>query len=256
MIKKKLIVAGEIMIILTAGVLCVERVETQKQMKVMQSEIEQMEQQNLDLNDELSSYKTSNQELTEKILEVNEKNRVLGAQLEEAQNSLEGARREIEELERRVVFNSSDVTVVSGTTTTHMKRALKDTGLYELSDTFVSIEENFGINAYFLAAVAAQESAWGTSPRAVNDNNLTGYAVYSSVSRGDVSSGKEENLIKTAELIKDRFLNPENAYYTGNSVYEINSRYCFNEEQTAPDYRWTDAVTSIASDLIDKANKE
>lgn len=199
------------------------------------------------LNDEVQSL------TTQKELDLNT---ISGLQMElqETSDALEGARRYIEKLTGKVDFNHNDVTVISNTTITHMERALEGTALYEVADALVQAEQIYGVNAFFLAAIAAQESGWGTSDRAVNHNNLTGYGVYTSASRGARPDTKDQSILDTAQLIRENYLTVGAISYNGESVKNINKKYCFYGDQKTVDYRWTENVTRISYDLINKAN--
>ena len=67
-----------------------------------------------------------------------------------------------------------DVTAPCGLSTEELEAVLK----YELKEyagEFLQAEEEYGINACFIAAVAAHESGWGQSDLAKNKNNLFGW---------------------------------------------------------------------------------
>lgn len=184
---------------------------------------------------------------------VNEKNEI-ELKLSEVTEELEVARREIDEYNRIVSFNSHNVTISSDATIKHMRRALKGTGLYEDAQSFIDAETLYGVNAFFLAALAAHESSWGTSSRAINQNNLTGHAVYDSNAKGTYFSSRYESILNTAKLIKEEYLTPGGSSYNGLSVVDVNKRYCFLEDRVTIDYNWSSKITQIAEDLVYKAN--
>ena len=228
---------------------------TNTKIRRLQSELEKTA---TTLEETQAELDANNEELDSVIntcLEDKKQIQILQDQLDEKTSELESARREIEDIERTVIFNENDVTQTSHTTVTHMKKALKGTALYDYAELFCYIEEEYGINAYLLPAIAAQESAWGESNRAVEDNNLTGLEVYQPVSRGYVSDSKEDNLLKTAKILKEQYLSVDGSCYNGKSVYDINTKYCYYIDQSEPDYRWTDGVVQIANQLIEKANE-
>lgn len=190
--------------------------------------------------------------------QVNEDSELIIANLEtELENrlkELELARQRIRRINAKVTFNHMNVLEVSGTTETHMRRALKDTGLIDVADAFVAVEEEYGINAFLMAAIAAQESAWGTSDRSIYQNNLTGHAVYNSNAKGTYFNSRAESVISTGELLKNEYLTPGGHSFNGYSVEDINTRYCFEEDGVTVDYDWCRNVISIAYDLKNKAN--
>lgn len=124
------------------------------------------------------------------------------------------------------VFDPNDVTKPSNLTTEEMKVALADTGLEHLSETFINCEATYGVNAVFLAAIAAHESAWGTSRRAIEDHNFTGYGVFSPSAEGINADKDEDNIIHTAEKLSENYLSEDGKYYNGKRVYDVHKRYC------------------------------
>ena len=67
-----------------------------------------------------------------------------------------------------------DVTAPCEMSTEELSAVLKYE-LKEYAEEFLQAEEDYGINACFLAAVAAHESGWGQSDLAKNKNNLFGW---------------------------------------------------------------------------------
>lgn len=200
-----------------------------------------------ELNKNISDLSQANQENQETIDS-------LKTELENRLKELEEARRRIAQIKSRVSFNHLNVLEVSGATDVHMRRALKGTALVCVVNSFVKAEEEFGINAFFIAAIAAQESGWGTSSRSRYQNNLTGYAVYNSNAEGSSFSSWDENIMSTAELLKKEYLTPGGHSFNGYRVEDVNERYCFKEDGVTVDYDWCRNVISIAYDLKNKAN--
>lgn len=160
----------------------------------------------------------------------------------------------IDKITAESYFNDQDITKPSKATATHLKKALKDTALYDLVDAYIEAESIHGVNAYALVAITALESDWGTSNRSINDNNLTGFAVYSNSSKGRVFGSKRECILETARLLKEDYLTPCGKSYSGLSLKDVNTRYCFTQDGTGPDYTWSTKVSLIAKDLKNKAN--
>ena len=67
-----------------------------------------------------------------------------------------------------------DVTAPCGLSTEELEAVLKY-DLKEYAGEFLQAEEDYGINACFLASIAALESGWGQSDLAKNKNNLFGW---------------------------------------------------------------------------------
>ena len=136
-----------------------------------------------------------------------------------------------------------------------MRKALNGTELYDLSQAFVDAETQYGVNSYFIAAICAQESAWGTSYRAKYQNNLTGHAVYHRGAGGTYFSSKYESVMETAKMLKENYLSPDGIYYNGLSTVDVNKKYCFLQDEATIDYNWSSSVNSIAHSLQYKGNK-
>lgn len=104
---------------------------------------------------------------------------------------------------------------------------------------FVEAERQTGINAVFLAAVAALESGWNTSAVAENKNNLFGWSA--ATGYADFES-KEDCIAEVAGCIKTLYLSPDGIYFNGYTVEAVNIRYNGNEQ-------WETAVLQIMQDI-------
>lgn len=155
-----------------------------------------------------------------------------------------------------VDFDKYNVTSLSYVTYKELVEVLKHTkngdGLIPYADYFIEAEKEYRINAFFLCAIAAQESGWGDKP-AGDGTNLTGYAVYTSYSNGKTfEDGVRSNILETARLIADDYTSPKGKYnidlgYEGKSVEEINQNYCLQEDQKTPKMSWSKSVSKIAT---------
>lgn len=159
----------------------------------------------------------------------------------------EMARQQEEQRIASVTFDPSDVTKPSNLTGDEMYNLLKDTGLRDVAYTYTQAEQQFGVNAFLLVGISALESSWGTSNRAVNDNNLTGYNIKSNDDYYAFSS-RSESLMSTARLLSYNYLNEDGKYYSGKSVQSIHKNYC--PPSTDACSGWSDKVTEIAIDLL------
>ena len=117
----------------------------------------------------------------------------------------------------------------------------------EISGALIDAEQTYGVNAFFLASIIAEESGWTEKPAGDGDN-LTGYAVYTSTSRGSSFGGSRyQNVMDTADLLKNLYLTPGAKYYSnGLSIWNVNTRYCLFGDQVTTDYGWSDRLTEIA----------
>lgn len=127
-------------------------------------------------------------------------------------------------------FDPKDVSSVSNITVSDAKEMLSGTQLYQDATSFVKAERIYHVNAVFLMGIAAHESAWGTSRRAKEDNNLTGYGVYSNDAKGINKASREEGLLATANTLHERYLSKGGSYYEGTSAADINKHYCTDNE--------------------------
>lgn len=151
-------------------------------------------------------------------------------------------------------FNPDNLLEKSNLSVQDMYEALKNTSLYDLAPVYIEAENTYGINAIFLAGLCANESDWGRSNRAIQDNNLTGFGVFNSNSIGINANSKRDNILMTAKCLKEKYLSPSGRYFSGYSISNVNSKYCLNSEGF-PDYSWSETITSICFDILNKINK-
>lgn len=152
---------------------------------------------------------------------------------------------EIKKEEQTRYFNPNDVNALSHITVSDAKHILEGTALYDDAKAYVKAEEKYHVNAVFLMGIAAHESAWGTSRRAREDNNLTGYGVTSDHAKGINKSTKEAGLLATAETLHEKYLTPGGSYYVGTSAAAVNKHYCVGGE-------WAAAVVKNAYLLMNR----
>lgn len=144
-----------------------------------------------------------------------------------------------------VTFNPYNLLEPSNITREQMYNVLEGTALQTLSDGYVYMEEVYGINALFLASLSAEESGWGTSELAMYNNNIGG--IKSSTGDWEYFNDWFECLSFKADLLYNDYLKEDGIYYNGLSIWNVNTSYC--EQNT-----WADNISSIAYELLDKAN--
>jgi beta-N-acetylglucosaminidase len=173
-----------------------------------------------------------------------EEERVEKKKLEILEAASRGAERRLAEVRRKesVTFNSQDLRVLSNLTTQEMYDILPE-GMKELAPGFIDAEKVYKVNALGLAGLIALESGWNTSPRAVNQNNLTGYMVYNDNSVGKTFSSKYECIMTTAKLLDRDYLNNEGVWHNGVSMASINVKY-------SADDNWHIKINGIANDFL------
>lgn len=215
------------------------------------------------IGDELNEFKTTteqlqqDQEAKEQIIKGLEEH--LDKAKEETNKLMEETdklKKEYDTLEQKyleeitpVSYNPNNLWSKSNATVNDMTVALKGTGLESVASYYVEAEKIWGVNAIFLASLTAEESAWGRSSRAVNQNNLSGYAVYSAGAEGKTFGSKKESIMATAELICNSYLKTTGAYHNGTSIYSVNIRYCPDDGGN-----WGNNINSIAYSLVSKIN--
>lgn len=112
----------------------------------------------------------------------------------------------------------------------------------QLSSIIIEVEEITGINAMIISGIVANESSWGTSSRAVNSNNYTGYGVYTDDSVGINHNSAYENILNTFLDVKKNYLTEGGRYHYGYSTYHINISYSASED-------WKFIVNNIAKTI-------
>lgn len=147
-------------------------------------------------------------------------------------------------------FDPDDIATSSNLTTEKITKILAGTNLVGAANAYYWAEKTYGVNALFLIAVTAEESHWGNSEIAHSLNNING-------SRARDSSGNYhyihysdfgECIDSFAKLVKEEYITPGGAYYTGANIYDINRVYC-----PAPGNKWASNVIKIARQLQEKA---
>jgi len=179
------------------------------------------------------SYQSSIQSIDQKI-------RDLKTSIQVADHSMK-----LIENKKSIVFDPMNLLKKSNLTKDKAKKILKGTALKDCSDYFIECEEKYGVNAIGVMAIAVHESAWGTSRRAQEDHNLTGYGVYSDSAKGINAPSKEENLLMTAKLLKESYLTRSGSHYKGTSLMAVNESYCTSGD-------WAINVTTHAYTLMDR----
>lgn len=154
-----------------------------------------------------------------------------------------------------ITYNPNNLLQPSNIDVDTLKYLLKDTKLYSLAPTYVQIEKEYGINALFIVGISALESGWGTSKRAVEDNNLTGFGVYHDNSKGLNAQTKEDNLVITAKTLKNSYLSVGGNLYTGVTINDVNAKYCIGYDGL-PDFNWSLKINTIVEKLLSQLKED
>lgn len=118
----------------------------------------------------------------------------------------------------------------------------------ENAEYFYYIEQAYGINGVFVAAIGIHESAWGTSKISTNKKNLFGYGAYdmNAYSSAYEYSEYRAGIDMIARVLIKNYLNPKGTvvynneiatgrYYNGTTLSSVNKKY-------ATDKKWADSV--------------
>ena len=143
--------------------------------------------------------------------------------------------------QEKITHITDDITQPTGLSAEELDKALAGTGLDGLGHAFQAMEERWGVNALFGIAVAAHESAWGTSYLAKSRNNLFGIAAYDG-NEGAAYGFETRNacIDHWGEMIKEVYFDRG---YT--NLYSVNSIY-------ASDKSWSTKVQATMASMRHK----
>lgn len=145
----------------------------------------------------------------------------------------------------------------SGLTLEQFKKVLsndsqdKNKVFEENAEYFYYIEQQYGINGVFVAAIGIHESAWGTSKIATNKKNLFGYGAYdmSAYSSAYSYNGYVAGIDMIARVLVKHYLNPAGTsiyngevatgrYYCGRTLSAVNKKYASDKNWNNSVYKW------------------
>ena len=121
--------------------------------------------------------------------------------------------------------------------------------------TFKAAEQKYGVNALYLVAHSALESAWGKSNIAKAKNNFFGIAAYDSSPYTSATKfdSVDAGILGAARWINEKYLSnssyPARGAYLGNKANGMNVNYA-----TAP--YWGESIASIMFDANDKLGRK
>lgn len=132
---------------------------------------------------------------------------------------------------------NSNILSNSNVTADQLENAIKairsDNG-FQGAQQFVDAEKKYGINALFVAAHAAIESAWGTSFLAATRNNLFGFnAVDSDPGQASTYPNQEASTDFYANFLKKYYLTPGAVYYNGTTPHGVFVKYSSSHDSEA-----------------------
>lgn len=211
--------------------------------KILESTIKEKETEIVNLNKELNDLQVDTKELLNDINALNKVNGVLRGEVESLENKMkEVLPTSIGDLH----FNPNNLNEKSNANVARLNEMLKGTGLQGLGSSYKKAEEEYGVNAIFLISLTAEESAWGKSRRAREDNNISGFEVYNDSAKGARFNSKHESIMTTGKLLGNLYLNTNGKYYKGNDIYSVNKTYC-----PVNGYSWSNNIIKIANKLME-----
>ena len=189
---------------------------------------------------------------------IKEKQKIEAQREQERKEAEEKARLEKEEQQRLEEarrksaphFNPDNVGELSNLSKEQISKMLEGTALHTLVNAYYWYEQEYQVNAVFLMALTAEESGWGRSSLAINNNNISGHKN----ARGEWAnySSWGECLEESFRLLGNEYIKPTGKFYTGASIYDINHTYCPDPENPNS---WANNITRIGYELMDKLNK-
>ncbi|HET7325493.1 MAG TPA: N-acetylmuramoyl-L-alanine amidase [Halococcus sp.] len=116
--------------------------------------------------------------------------------------------------------------------------------LIGLGDTWVAVQNERDINAVYMAAHAALESAWGRSSIAQAKNNIYGFDARD-ICPAECANGYasfEQCVREVMAYVDTEYLTPGGDWYEGTTLRAMNVHY-------ATDQQWAEKIASIMNDL-------
>lgn len=126
------------------------------------------------------------------------------------------------------------------------KKTVSSSKMRNLGQAYVDNQNKYGINAMLVLGVSANESAWGTSKIAMNNNNLFGHAAYDSDPAGNAnkySTPAFSVYYHASNFLSKQYCYPKNWKYNGSYLGDkasgINVKY-------ASDPYWGEKAATFA----------
>ena len=220
--------------------------------KEMNATIQTLNEKIISLESELTDYRMEEEVSLANAIMTTDKPNVMFQKLilrEQSENALYLPENAMEL--RELQYKSTDLREPSGVTATELDIVLYGTGLEGLGGAYTQAESEYGINALFLMALTAQESAWGTSNLAKGKNNITSFCAYDGSAYSSAMSfdSKAECIITTAEWLSAEYLSEDGRYFEGYASADLNVHY-------ASDVNWYRNIDSIAKTALAKISTQ
>lgn len=123
---------------------------------------------------------------------------------------------------------------------------LKGTNLEGIGQAIEKAEKDYSVNGLYLMGLCIVESGWGTSPFAVNRNNLVGWnAIDSNPGKATTFESKEDCILHVAQKLQQNYLTEGGAYFEGYTAKDIDVHYC-------TDKLHANKIVNVVNELIEK----
>lgn len=150
-----------------------------------------------------------------------------------------------EEYEVYPSYNPHNLLESSNITTDQAYELLEGSNLQGLARGYTYIEELYGINALWLMALSIEESGYGWSSLAINNNNIGG--IKDRYGGWAVFNDFYDCLSYKADLLYNEYLSEDGLYFNGYSIWDVNIKYCEGNQ-------WSENINAIAYELLSKIN--
>ena len=136
-----------------------------------------------------------------------------------------------------------------------LENGIKDTGLAGLGKDFKAAENESGVNAILLMAMAKHETGNGTSQLFREKNNLFGFNAYDDdpYNKASTFADPGQSIKTVAEHLRKSYLDPKGAYYRGISTDGIGQSYA-TDPDWAKKVNWM--MIEVGEKMIDEFNKK
>lgn len=120
-----------------------------------------------------------------------------------------------------------------------------DSPLKTLGGAFILAQDTWGVNALYLAAHAALESAWGTSSIAQNKNNIYGFMAYDHDPYGSAAAFRSmaDCTMHVSGYIRREYHSRGGKYYNGANLVGMNVKY-------ATDPMWAFKIANTMQSIL------
>ncbi len=138
------------------------------------------------------------------------------------------------QLEQAPYGVNSNVLSKSGLSAQQLDKIFANTPFSGLGQTFIDMENQYGINALFASMHGALESAWGRSQIAQSKHNLFGINAYDSCPQKCATSyeGFAASIRLYAKFMSQNYLNPQGEHYGGGTTISDVFRHYSTAGQT------------------------